>query len=305
MKKQYVYLILFFVSALGLGCDKSKEPQGSAGQLPPDVGNLPQGSGSEWSQGEMAPDLSHGKEGDFYIQLSSGILFRKIQDRWESLLSLKGEKGESGLQGPAGPQGLAGIQGPVGPQGLMGAPGPQGAIGPQGLAGSQGPQGAMGPQGPQGASGENGIDANRIVLTHRYLETDTTWIVPKRIIAGGPSSLEVPFGTLGNGSVVLDLGTQIRCVYRGEGSSADPKLATPDYELGRNANLEKCIDQRIANELDIINRTPRYTSAPALDLTRGHELLVQDQVRFKILQAGTRVVPKPKVQVLIPLFIYP
>jgi hypothetical protein len=290
MKKQGLHLILLFVTAFSLGCDKSKEPQGNSGQNPPDVGNLPQGSGSDWSQGEGAPDLAHGKEGDFYIQLSSGVLFRKVQDRWESLLSIKGERGETG------PQGAPGNQGPQGPQGVQGAVGPLGPVGPQG------PQGVVG---AQGISGENGIDANRIILTHRYLELDTTWIVPKRIIAGGPSSIEVPFGTIGNGSVVLDLGTQIRCVYRGEGNSPDPKVATPDYELGRNANLEKCIDQRIASELDIINRTLRYTSAPALDMTRGHELLVQDQVRLKILQAGTRVVPKPKVQVLIPLFIYP
>ncbi len=68
----------------------------------------------------------------------------------------KGDKGDTGLQGPIGETGATGpqgIQGGVGPQGETGATGPQGPQGIQGGVGPQGETGATGPQGPQGIQG--------------------------------------------------------------------------------------------------------------------------------------------------------
>ena len=63
----------------------------------------------------------------------------------------KGDKGDTGSQGPKGEKGDTGLQGPKGDTGEQG---PQGQQGPQGPKGDKGPQG---PQGPQGIMGPPGI----------------------------------------------------------------------------------------------------------------------------------------------------
>ena len=92
----------------------------------------------------------------------------------EFLLTLKGPKGDPGLNGGIdgedGAPGPEGPQGPAGPQGLQGIQGPQGIKGdtgnegPRGLKGDTGDQGlpgsdsiVPGPQGPKGDTGERGI----------------------------------------------------------------------------------------------------------------------------------------------------
>ena len=64
---------------------------------------------------------------------------------FNSLKGEKGEKGETGLQGPKGETGAIGPQGPVG------------ATGPKGATGDQGPKGDAGVAGPQGPAGTNGF----------------------------------------------------------------------------------------------------------------------------------------------------
>ena len=66
---------------------------------------------------------------------------------------LRGEKGNTGLQGP---RGIKGEQGPQGPSGEKGDKGEQGRQGPQGADGPKGDKGEPGPQGPQGAQGDKG-----------------------------------------------------------------------------------------------------------------------------------------------------
>ena len=67
--------------------------------------------------------------------------------------NLKGEKGDTGAQGPKGD---TGDTGPQGPKGDTGETGPQGPQGPQGDTGAQGPKGEQGPQGEQGPAGQDG-----------------------------------------------------------------------------------------------------------------------------------------------------
>ena len=65
----------------------------------------------------------------------------------------KGDKGDQGIQGPAGKDGAQGIQGP---KGDAGATGPQGEPGKDGATGAQGPKGDKGDQGIQGPKGDTG-----------------------------------------------------------------------------------------------------------------------------------------------------
>ena len=75
----------------------------------------------------------------------------------EWLATIKGEKGEQGVQGPQGEKGEQGIQGPQGEKGEQGVQGPQGEKGEQGIQGPQGEKGEQGVQGPQGEKGEQGV----------------------------------------------------------------------------------------------------------------------------------------------------
>ena len=66
--------------------------------------------------------------------------------------AFKGEKGDTGAQGPKGDTGDTGPQGPKGDTGATGATGPQGPKGDKGDTGPQGPQGEQGPAGQDGDS---------------------------------------------------------------------------------------------------------------------------------------------------------
>lgn len=65
----------------------------------------------------------------------------------------KGNKGDTGAQGPQGIQGPKGDKGDKGATGDRGPTGPQGIQGPKGDTGDTGPQGEQGIQGPQGPPG--------------------------------------------------------------------------------------------------------------------------------------------------------
>lgn len=89
------------------------------------------------------------------IAFEDGETFQQKYDSGQ----LKGEKGDTGLQGPQGIQGEPGPQGEQGIQGEPGTPGEQGPKGEQGLQGpkgDKGEQGEVGPMGPQGPQGEQG-----------------------------------------------------------------------------------------------------------------------------------------------------
>ncbi|MFN7728050.1 MAG: hypothetical protein ACK5P7_02720 [Bdellovibrio sp.] len=301
MKSPLFKAILCFFVLLTAACEKKDESKNDGNPGGTDNGNLPQAGAVNWDVGTEVPPHEAGKEGDFFIHTGNGNLYRKFRDQWTVMMTMRGAVGATGLPGAMGPQGPKGETGPTGATGPAGAAGAMGPVGPQGPAGVAG---ASGPEGVQGLTGENGIDANRIILTHRHGQSATVWKVPKRVIAGGPSTLEVTYGTVGNGVVVLDLGPRVRCAYRGEGASSDPRFGTFDYERGRIASLEKCVDLAQISNSDILNKTDRYLKASAVDMSRGLELVIQDQVTFQVLQAGGKI-PGAKVLALIPLYIYP
>lgn len=99
---------------------------------------------TEW---KFISDLSgaQGIQGLSAYQVAVQHGFEGTEDEW--LISLKGEKGETGPKGDKGDTGEKGATGERGPQGL------QGERGLQGIQGIQGPQGEPGPQGPKGDTG--------------------------------------------------------------------------------------------------------------------------------------------------------
>lgn len=123
---------------------------------------------AEW---KFISDLSgaQGIQGLSAYQVAVQHGFEGTEDEW--LISLKGEKGETGPkgdkgdtgekgatgergpQGLQGERGLQGVQGEKGEQGIQGPVGPKGDQGEQGIQGIQGPQGEPGPQGPKGDTG--------------------------------------------------------------------------------------------------------------------------------------------------------
>ena len=193
----------------------------SQGQLQGPKGDTgPQGpkgdTGDTGPQGETGPQGAHGPPGDTGDQGPAGAaaglgtpsatVDRGIGTPSVEISSsgpntakvfsfafhnLKGEKGDTGAQGPAGADGAPGIQGPAGTDGAQGPAGqdggyyspavdssgnlswtaskegmpavtganirgPQGTQGPQGEPGAQGDTGPQGPAGPQGEKGEKG-----------------------------------------------------------------------------------------------------------------------------------------------------
>lgn len=157
--------------------DDYNNPEVKAGQFVMiDTGNVENEEDSrlylkgdtEW---KFISDLSgaQGIQGLSAYQVAVQHGFEGTEDEW--LISLKGEKGETGPkgdkgdtgekgatgergpQGLQGERGLQGIQGEQGEQGIQGPVGPKGEKGDQGERGPQGPQGQIGPQGPKGDTG--------------------------------------------------------------------------------------------------------------------------------------------------------
>ena len=123
--------------------------------------------GTSWHSGFDVPDNGVGKDGDFYLNLTDGGVYRKSAGAYLFSLNIRGQagpqgpKGDPGIIGPMGPQGLKGDKGDAGPIGLTG---PEGLQGLKGDKGDTGPIGLTGPEGPQGLKGDKG-DTGPIGLT--------------------------------------------------------------------------------------------------------------------------------------------
>ena len=120
--------------------------------------------------GSAVSENVKGEKGDTGEQGPQGIKGEKGEKGDQGIQGEKGEKGDTGEQGP---QGEKGEKGDIGPQGPQGPQGEQGIQGPQGEQGPRGIQGEMGPEGPQGIQGESGpiytagenitIDENNVI----------------------------------------------------------------------------------------------------------------------------------------------
>ena len=93
------------------------------------------------------------------------------------LVGPKGDKGDTGIQGPPGAKGDKGDTGATGPPGAKGDTGNTGATGPPGAKGDTGDTGATGPPGAKGDTGMQGPEGSpgsTTLLGGMYLENSTT-----------------------------------------------------------------------------------------------------------------------------------
>ena len=149
--------------------------------------------GTAWFSGPDVPQNSTGEEGDFFLNITDGNVYRKAQGIYALAFNIKGERG------PQGPQGDTGEPGPVGPQGLPGPAGEMGVTGPQGLKGDVGPQGDVGPAGPAGAQGLQGIQGPQGLKGDKGDQGDAGLIGPAGPAgAQGPQGLQGPQGDKGD-----------------------------------------------------------------------------------------------------------
>ena len=108
-----------------LGAFPLQGPKGDRGEI-----------GSVIATGNGDPTNTPTRENDFYLNVTTGELFKSIYIYiadtygWQTVGFLKGprgergEKGYQGIQGPVGPTGATGPIGPQGPQGIQGPVGP-------------------------------------------------------------------------------------------------------------------------------------------------------------------------------------
>ncbi|TKD48839.1 G5 domain-containing protein, partial [Streptococcus mitis] len=118
-------------------------------------------NGAELLSGPKPPTSNDGKDGDTYIDATTGDVYKKEGENWNQIGNIRGPqglKGEAGVAGPQGPKGDQGAQGLQGPAGRDGAQGPAGRDGREGVPGPAGRDGRDGAQGPAGRDGRDGKD---------------------------------------------------------------------------------------------------------------------------------------------------
>lgn len=96
-------------------------PEGPEG---PEGAQGPKGEATVIHNGTSAPArnsaVKNVPNGDYYINTTTGDLYKKANNTWTKISSLKGPQGDIGPAGATGPQGPRGTTGPMGPQGPAG-----------------------------------------------------------------------------------------------------------------------------------------------------------------------------------------
>ncbi|WP_455155498.1 G5 domain-containing protein, partial [Streptococcus vestibularis] len=77
-------------------------------------------NGAELLSGPKAPTADDGKDGDTYIDATTGDVYKKENGTWDKIGNIRGPQGLKGEAGVAGPQGPQGPKGDKGAQGLQG-----------------------------------------------------------------------------------------------------------------------------------------------------------------------------------------
>ena len=144
-------------------------------------------NGAELLSGATAPTAKDGKDGDTYIDATTGDVYKKEGENWKQIgnirgpQGLKGDKGKDGIQGPQGPQGPKGEQGLQGRDGREGIQGPAGRDGRDGAAGRDGRDGRDGKDvlnGKVNPEPKQGKDGDKYVNTETgdvFVKNNGTW----------------------------------------------------------------------------------------------------------------------------------
>lgn len=91
-----------------LGADGEVVHVSPSNPIPTAGGGGGGGGGMDFLHGDTDPTGALGKEGDVYLNTSSGDLFRKENGSWTLLMNLIGPQGPQGQQGQQGPPGADG-----------------------------------------------------------------------------------------------------------------------------------------------------------------------------------------------------
>ena len=144
-------------------------------------------NGAELLSGATAPTAKDGKDGDTYIDATTGDVYKKEGENWKQIgnirgpQGLKGDKGQDGIQGPQGPRGPKGEQGLQGRDGREGIQGPAGRDGRDGAAGRDGRDGRDGKDvlnGKVNPEPKQGKDGDKYVNTETgdvFVKNNGTW----------------------------------------------------------------------------------------------------------------------------------
>lgn len=284
-------LNLFLVSML-TGCDEKKNYVTNP-QIPGDLNPIISGEGTNWMNGADAPMAELGKESDFYLQTTTGNIYRKIQDRWELLLNITGPQGIAGVAGAVGPVGPQGAIGPVGPMGMPGAIGDKGDRGEKGEKGDRGLAGEVGPAGPVGAkgadglpgkdglNGKDGLAGNGILLFADHLGKEVVYTAEREMTLSIPKSLTVVYGTGASGTAYLTFAQKLGCTYQAGSKQKDPPPASEDYELGKMYRLLGCVQLT-----DVVFNSSDRDAQP---VSETYTFKKGQTIRFGVTSAGTRI----------------
>lgn len=218
--------------------------------------------------------------------------FEGTEDEW--LISLKGEKGETGPKGDKGdtgekgatgergPQGLQGERGLQGVQGEKGEQGIQGPIGPKGEQGEQGIQGIQGPKGDPGEKGEKGDPGSDASVTKQNVEAVLTGDITShnhdsRYISKSNASTYTPTADyhpatkkyVDDTVAAVDVTEQIS--GKADKTYVDSKLDTKvDKEEGKGLSTNDYSDddrQKVSNIVDYVTTIRSTTSINTMNLS--------------------------------------
>lgn len=178
--------------------------------------------------GKGTPSSSLGKDGDSYVDTQTWDYYTKEDGKWTkagNFKGSKGDKGDTGLQGPKGDKGDTGSQGPKGDTGAKGDKGDtglQGETGPKGDKGDKGDTGISGKDGESLLTGEGvpssslGKDGDSYVDTETwdyYTKADGKWTKAGNFKGNkgdkGDAGLQGPKGDKGDDAV-----TYVPCIFK-------------------------------------------------------------------------------------------
>ena len=189
--------------------------------------------GLGWLSGGDMPLNSVGRNGDFYVDATTLILYKKFRSEWMAFGRLHRSRDEAG---PRGERGLIGPQGETGPRGADGQGGERGQKGDQGIPGPEGPRGKVGPRGerglvgPEGEIGPRGQDGQDGSQGERGVQGDQGTIGPV-----GPQETIGPTGPPGKRGPVGPQGTRGPVGPQSNQNLSDPFHLLP--YIRRNAYL--------------------------------------------------------------------